>query len=325
MTALSKKEVKFLLVSFGVALILFFYGALNYSMHFVHVADHEYQQFSPNIFQPQFRFYAESILVPLLGKLVGAAKSAYAYQFFTALFQFSILPIVAVLCARRITDELSAWVAMSLFALSFAWLRNYWLGFPDPVTIICLLLVAGAQGRGVVFIFALLASLSHYTLTIFGLLAIFSIARCCDQRGTHLNYWPNVWSVVAALLTGKLVLWVWFFVFRYSPEGRFSHVIKAKVSFFVDQYLKRPFEFWLTPGALFLLINLIIFLFLCFRHRGMAVGQVASLAIAYLCLFLSEDGLRIFSVVISGAYLLLLLNVIPQVVQDAKRVLKPLT
>ena len=44
----------------------------------------------------------------------------------------------------------------------------------------------------------------------------------------------------------------------------------------------------------------------------MALGQLGALFMAYLCLFLSEDGLRIFSVVIVVAYVVLLSEIVPQ-------------
>ncbi len=317
---LSSRDTAF--ICFGVVLsfLTFFYVSTNYGTHFVHAANHEYQQFSSKIFEPQTRFYAESILLPLIAKLIGASKSGFAYQMLTAIFQFAIMPLVALVLARRIPDNCAAITAILIFALSFTWLRDYWLGFPDPITILCLIVASSAARPVLVWWAALLASLSHFTLTIFGLAASFAILGVNGSNTTqgNLGWRTRIWVCIISMSIGKLILLLWFWVFKYSPQGRFAYVIDAKLEFFIGRYVDNPSSFWITPGIIFIVVNFVLFLFLLTRRRLLAIGQVGALLIAYICLFLSEDGLRIFSVVICASYVLLLIHVIPDMLSTLR-------
>jgi hypothetical protein len=327
-----KNEYQFLICGVILSFITFFYEADKYATHFIHVANLEYQQFSARIFDPQSRFYVESILVPLLGKFLGPSKSGYAYQMFTAIFQFAILPVTAVIFSRHIADKRIAFAALFLFAISFTWLRHYWLGFPDPVTILCLIVATTASSSRVTFLAAVLASLSHYTLTLFALIAASATLATDTKRARPqgISICRRVFLFISALVIGKIILLLWFWVFKYTPAGRFSHVMDAQAGFFLKQYLDSPTRYWITPGLLFITVNLGIFFFLLAWKRSLAIGQLSALAVAYICVFLSEDGLRIFSVVISASYVLLLIKVTPDiafgithVIQSIKRRLFP--
>ena len=318
MITFTKKDLGIFIIGLVLAFFLFFYQSASFESHFKHILDNEYQQLSLNIFKPQTRFSAESILVPLLGKIFGASKSAYSYQMFIALFQFAILPLVALILSRYITNTFAAYFALIIFAFSFTHLRNYYLGFPDAVTMLCLIVFAVSTNNKSIFISALLAFLSHFTLTIFGGIAIFSILFFLKKENyLRIKFWNKLSLFITAMIIGKLALLMWYRLFQYNFSNRFNYIFEHRsVGWFIEQYKSHINEFWTTPGLLFLFCNLVICTYLLMKERRLFIGWLCAFSTAYLCLFMSEDGLRIFSVVIVGSYVLLLIKVVPELSLD---------
>ena len=307
------KDNQFLLIGILLSLVTFFWNADRYADHYKHVENHEYQKFSATIFKPQQAFYAESILLPMIGKVLGASKSAYAYQMLTAILQFLILPFVALVFVRRISSDKLALIMLIIFVISFLHLKNYYLGFPDPLTMLCLLVAANAPNSKVLFFAVLGSTLSHYTLTIFGLAAWFLIllSQAVETRAWGAIARKIVYCLLA-VISGKIILTLWFVIFDYQLMSRFAYIDHRGLDFFIKKYNDNPIAFWLTPGLGFIIINLMILFLLILNRWQMALGQLGALFMAYLCLFLSEDGLRIFSVVIVVAYVVLLSEIVPQ-------------
>lgn len=77
--------------------------------------------------------------------------------------------------------------------------------------------------------------------------------------------------------------------------------------FFMGRYEANILGFWLTPGALFLVLYFIITAYFLSRKKyAFVFSALYALAIGYTALFWTVDGLRVFAVVISAPYAYLL-------------------
>jgi hypothetical protein len=120
--------------------------------------------------------------------------------------------------------------------------------------------------------------------------------------------------LVFGLILSKLLLWAWGFAFRYHLDSRFSHAWQSGLSYFLDRYSANPAAFWLTPGLPELFFTCFLFVYFLVRKRlAFALALLASLCIAYLTLFVTTDGLRVFAVVIAPTYALALITLIEDI------------
>jgi hypothetical protein len=121
--------------------------------------------------------------------------------------------------------------------------------------------------------------------------------------------------LVTGLVAGRLFLGVWYWAFNYtSPLGRIEFILNSGIPFFYDRYQLNPIGFWLTPGIVFLLINALIFLFFVFnKNRKLAGGLLLTTAMSYAALFITVDGLRVFSVACCGSYIFVLTRLIDSI------------
>ena len=105
-----------------------------------------YRIFSETIFKPQTIYLAESILMPLIAKFIGANSTVFSYQVLNAFVTLLIMPVICTVFKRRIQSIFGVLLAISLWVFTYAYLKNYDLGFPDPLTIILLALAVGTTG-----------------------------------------------------------------------------------------------------------------------------------------------------------------------------------
>lgn len=115
-------------------------------------------EFSRTIFQPQSAYYAESILLPLLAKILRATQTLLTYKLLCGLFTICILPIAAIFSQRYFQNLYKTLLFILLFGLSFQYLQYYILGFPDPLTILLLILAVFQKRLGTMFFLFVLAS-----------------------------------------------------------------------------------------------------------------------------------------------------------------------
>jgi glucan phosphoethanolaminetransferase (alkaline phosphatase superfamily) len=202
--------------------------------------------FSRSIFQSQSAYYAESILLPLIGKLIGAARSILLYKSLCAVITLGILPIAGVLAQRYFQNFYQALTFILLFGLSFQYLQFYILGFPDPLTIV--LLLAAIFQRNVVTIFCLvtLALLSHFSMAAVGVLALLGLIYTSPifMRAAAKKYYG---SLLISLLTGKCILLSWYWIFHYQLQSRLNWALDKGYPFFFERYQADLYGFWLTP------------------------------------------------------------------------------
>ena len=266
--------------------------------------------FSRSIFQPQSAYYAESILLPLLAKLVGASRTLFTYKFLCGILIISILPVTAVFAQRYFQNTFKTLLFIVLGGLSFQYLQYYILGFPDPLTILLLVLAVFQKRLGAMFTLLALAMLSHFSmaaLSVIGLVGLiyFSPIAGFDSRKKLVGI------ALAAILTGKVILLAWYSLFHYKLVSRLDWVLGKGYPFFLERYETNMAGFWLTPGIPFLVLYfLIAAYFLMQKKFAFVFSAILALAIAYVALFWTVDGLRVFAVVIAAPFAYLLLSFI---------------
>ena len=265
----------------------------------VFLADN-YWTFADSIFQPQTVPWAESILMPLLAKLLGATSDLLAFQFLSVFLTLCILPVFCLMLSQHVKNSLAVLLGIIVFAVTFRFLPDHILGSPDPLTIILILLAAGSQKKAVTF-YIFLAGLSHFSLAVVAAFAMLPLhTQAQPKNESNLT---NAKYLFAGLVLCKITLIGWYWVFDYHLFSRSDFIIDKGLGHFWQLFINNPIAFLYTPGRVFGLICVLIMGYLLFkRHYAAVLGYCFALAVTYLALFITLDGLRIFSVVIVGAF-----------------------
>ena len=266
--------------------------------------------FSRSIFQPQSAYYAESIMLPLLAKLVGASRTLFTYKFFCGILTISILPVTAVFAQRYFQNTFKTLLFIVLFGLSFQYLQYYILGFPDPLTILLLVLAVLQKRLGAVFALLALAMLSHFSMAVLSTIGLIGLVYYSPNTGSYSRK-KFVGVALTAILTGKALLLAWYAVFNYQLLSRLEWALGKGYTFFFERYQVNVMEFWLTPGIPFLVLYFLIAAnFLMQKKFTFVFAALLALVISYTALFWTVDGLRVFAVVIAAPFAYLLLSFI---------------
>jgi len=269
--------------------------------------------FSRSIFQSQSAYYAESILLPLIGKVIGASRSILFYKSLCAFLTISILPISGVLAQRYFQSFYKALAFILLFGLSFQYLQFFILGFPDPLSIVLLLAAIFQRKVSAVFCLVILALLSHFSMAAIGVVALIGLVYVSPAL-MKMSTGKYCAALLLALLAGKLILFAWYGIFHYQLQSRLNWALEKGYPFFFERYEANISEFWLTPGILFLILYfLIAAYFLIQKKYTFVLSAISALAISYIALFWTVDGLRVFAVTIAAPYGYLLMTFIQSV------------
>jgi hypothetical protein len=266
--------------------------------------------FSRSIFQPQSAYYAESILLPLLAKLVGASRTLFTYKFLCGILTVTILPVAAIFAQRYFQNTFKTLLFIILFGLSFQYLQYYILAFPDPLTILLLVLAVFQKRLGAMFVLLVLAMLSHFSMAALSVIGLIGLVSFSPNSGIHSQR-KIVGVALASILAGKAILLAWYVIFHYQLVSRLDWVVGKGYLFFLERYEANVTGFWLTPGIAFLVLYfLIAAYFLMQKKYAFVFSALFALAISYIALFWTVDGLRVFAVVISAPFAYLLLSFI---------------
>jgi len=303
---------KFIYLAFLIILGIFLFFQNSFlSNFFVSGSEDWYVNFSVMIFHPNEAYWNESILLPLLGKLTGASKSLVGYKILCAFISMLILPSLAVLSLRYFNRIINAFLLLICFSASFRYLWLYDLGHPDPLTILLLCSIPLLRSKSFIFMCAFLASLSHFSMALIAILEL-AILYWASLKSSLEKYRGVPIVLLTGLVTGRLFLALWYWAFNYtSPLGRIEFILNSGIPFFYDRYQLNPYGFWLTPGIVFLIVNALMFLFFIFNKNIKLAGSLLlTNALSYAALFITVDGLRVFSVVCCGSYIFLLTRLI---------------
>lgn len=142
------------------------------------------------------------------------------------------------------------------------------------------------------------------SLISLGALSLLILALPTLTRDTKLKTLKAVWL---GLLVSRLLLALWFYLFEYKLTSRVDVVLDGGLTLFINHHKQSLSVFWLTPGLIFLLSYFLISSYFAFKKRALFVMALGgALCLAYASHFLTVDGLRVFAVVISSAYVLML-------------------
>ncbi len=263
----------------------------------------DHLEFSRTIYQSQRTYFSESILFPWLAHLIGANKHWLYYKLLASFLTILIVPVLAYWAWRYFEEKWRAWLMLFIFVLTYRYLwRTYYLGFPDPLTIVLLISAAFQREHVALFGFLVLASLSHFSITLVATCALLLLYATTPMYSRKEKISYIKWSV-AALITGRLLLALWFYRFNYQHQTRLDWAMQYGWDAFVSRYQDDVLGFWLTPGQAFMLAYIIITVWSVGRGKlAYAMGVALSLALAYAALFLTIDGLRVFATVIVCSY-----------------------
>ena len=263
------------------------------------------------IFHPNEAYWNESILLPLLGKLTGASKSLVGYKVLCAVISILILPSLAILSLNYFTRITYSYLFLILFSVSFRYLWTYDLGHPDPLTILLLCAIPLVRSHLAILICVFFAALSHFSMALIATIELIILYSLFSLSKSVKN-WMMPAILLAGLCAGRIFLAIWYSIFHYtSPLGRIEFILNSGLPFFYKRYLENPAGFWLTPGALFLIIHAtMLCFFIAKKYWGLAAGLITALAMSYAALFITVDGLRVFAVVCCGSYVFLLTRTI---------------
>ena len=284
---------------------LFFNSAVVFEPYFLpsyQGAAYWYRIFSESIFKPQNIYLAESILMPLLAKTVGADQTIAKFQILTIFFQLSLMPVICIVFNRTIRSTVGVWLAIALVASSFNYLTKFELGFPDPLTMLLLVCALAAKKRAL-SAFILLAGLSHFSTAVLSALCFLAIRIAYKWQQQELN-WRDEAYIIYGLIGSKICLVLWNFFFKYRLNSRMEFVVDKGIGYFWDRYSLNPSAFWLTPDAAFLWVNGIFLAYLILKKwYWLIAAQLLMLTIAYASLFVTVDGLRVFAVVVACPFI----------------------
>lgn len=308
---ISKSGIWLLIVSIALGLSIFF--KLPFLSQFFDLDSVDwYVKYSQTIFSPshdaRVLYWGESILLPLLGNVLGASKSLAAYKILCAFLSISILPVLTMLVLYQTQSVRITGFFLLAFSGTFIFLGEMGLGYPDPLTLL-LMFIAVLQRSNLVMAFCIsLAALSHFSMATVSTVALCVLFITTPENGGTKKIKKTVFAILG-LVFGRLLLQVWFWKFYYlHVTGRIEWFFDRGPQFFIDRYLHNPWEFWLTPGWAFLITYLIITLYFLYqRQYRFVIAILIPIALAYGVLFCTLDGLREFACVIGPAYAYLLL------------------
>jgi len=280
----------------------------------------DYYEFSRTLYQPQQTYFSESILLPWVALLLGASKHWLFYKIFGSFLNLLLLPVIAYAVIRYFNDAAKSWCFIIIFLFTFRYIwQTFYLGFPDPVTIMLLAAVALQRQPLPLFFLVLLAALSHFSMTLIGLSA-FAMLLITAPGYTKQYKFTLLKYVGVALILGKILLTAWFYRFSYIPYNRLNWAIDHGLASFISRYQADVWGFWLTPGVNFLYVfGFSLGLALAYRNVLFALVMCLTLALSYLALFFTIDGLRVFAVVIVAPYVFIIRTVIEQTFQRFKQ------
>jgi hypothetical protein len=301
------------LLSLAISVKLFF-SSTSIPWSFTRDSVEWYVNFSKEIFHPGYflkgAYFTESMLMPAIANIFGAARSLEAYKIFCSLMTISILPLWTIAYQCRTSNPLKTFLFIVLAAICFHYFYDYVLGFPDPLTILILGIIALQQNNRTLVFLIVLACLSHFFLALISIVSLMLLVSCSpyltkEKKVALIKY------LIFGILLGKLLLMTWLWAFDYHPLSRLQWAIDSGITVFVQNYTQLGIDFWLTPGIYFLLFYLVACsIFILKKYFLFSLAALFSLAICYCALFFTVDGYRILAVAITATYIFITIEFI---------------
>jgi hypothetical protein len=273
-------------------------------------------------------YWGESILLPIIAKVVGASQSKAAYFFLCGLISLAIIPTFSFLALHRLQSLPKAIIFILLLVTTFPYMRQMDYSSPDFLTILLIGSAVLSQSYWMLFCGILLATLSHFSIALVSTIGLIPLLYFSPLLNPETRK-KTVLYLMAGLITGRGLLALWYWKFDYlHTGGRRDYVIDLGANFFAEKYLENPSQFWLTPQTSFLLLYFLTVLYFAYLKKYyFCMAALFALFLSYAAMFFTVDGYRIFAAVIAGAYGYLILCLVSQLhlspKQSSKNQLKP--
>lgn len=273
----------------------------------------EYFDFVRTIYYPQTIYLAESILFPWVAYLVGAGKHWLYYKIYCSFAIVMVLPAIAFFAMNYFNTATKSWCFFILFLTTFKYYWGpYYIGMPDPFVVIFLVACSLERSPKVLFIFVVLATLTHFTITLIALASIVALL-IASPAYTRLKKLEYIKYVVAGVLTGRALLQLWYYRFNYAISDRIDYASDLGLRHFVTRYERNPVDFWLAPGVTFFFVLIIMLAVALFKKQIFyASAMLLTLTFAYISYFFTVDGLRVFGLVMVAPFSFMLRNALDQ-------------
>jgi hypothetical protein len=282
-----------------------------------------YGVFASQIFHPYQTYISESVLLPLIAKVLGASTSRSSWLVLCSIVTFLVMPVLTAIAIFQ-TNSTRKGLLFLLAIASLLNLQDLPLGFPDPMTIMMLGIVAMQNRIIPLFVAAFFASISHFSLSLFSLFGLGVLIRCDVRSGLTVNDKKyRIYGLLLGALAGKIFVAVWHLLLNYHAESRLQWALNYGLQEFWARYAQDPLAFWLTPGIGFLIVYGFILCVLAWcRNLQLAIAGFVVLFIAYAANYLALDGVRIFTTAASAPLVYLALRVVDSVAVSKSTVTK---
>ena len=266
-----------------------------------------YYEFARTVFEPQRGYWAESLLVPLLANVMGAAGSLAAYKIFCLALTVVCLVWLAALIADRLQSPLpvmTASIGIALFP-QIVELFGGVLGSPDPLVAValCTAVLAPSPAARIAALFV--ASMTHFTLTAMATPAIV-ILNAHEMRLTIRDAIRDrrLWCLALTPAVAGFALLAWFLAFSYRFMPRAGWVAERGLGYFIDFNMAQIDAFYTVIGPVAIAATVAFAAIATLRRDWLALlGILTALICAYVAHFLSVDRPRIFGTIYMPAYL----------------------
>jgi hypothetical protein len=298
-------------IIFGI--LIFF----NYSQVFGWIsADYEpvYVGYSQTIFHPdhmaRVMYWGESILLPIIANLIGASKSKPSFFFLCSFIYLLLFPVFSYLALEKLKSTPRALLFILLLGISYLIDGG---GSPDSLIILLMGIAALSNSLTVIFISVILSCLAHFSLTFIAVLGLIPLIYFSPFNAKKSSI-KTIGILLLALIVGRCMLELWFWTFDYlHTNGRIKYVYDLGFEFFKLRYMKNPDEFWLAPNISFLVIFCCVFMYFIYLKKFLfCFAALFGLSLAYIAMFFTLDGYRIFAVAISASWIYFLLAFMSQ-------------
>jgi hypothetical protein len=309
----SRAVVRFLYNPWGICLVGFLlsgYMFFNSTWSFELYLDQNgkgylasnYWHLAQSIFSPQKAFYAESILWPLLARLLGASEDFFTFQMLSGFLFLSLLPIIFLTSRIAILSNVGYVIGIFFFVISLNYFYNPVLGAPDPLVIIFILMMCISRSK-MIIAYSILGVLAHFHVMALAILALAPMYLLKDSRKKkNIQY---LFYMALGLIIAKVIITGWSIIFLYNIFDRADFIIEKGLDFFTGRLLEAPFHFLYSPGPYFLFTSLaILFIVIFKRAYWIFLAYLWALLISYCAHFVTLDGLRVFTSVTIGSFFL---------------------
>jgi hypothetical protein len=254
-----------------------------------------------NLFSPMETYLSESLLTPLIANITGMNATPYLFQVLSLGLVLGSLLVLSVLFSmqhKTIGGLIVTSILFSYYPLAGDLFRS--LGYPDPLTMILLILATATKTSKLKMVFIFFAGLSHFSMVAVALTSLLLIDMIKSNMALNVsNFIRNAHVYIIPLILSKLFIIIFGYIFEYSSPSRFTTALSYGLDHFIEWNLARPYDFIDVlgiPGVMYVA-------FVIYKYRQTMIPLFITLTLSYIAFFFTEDRPRVFGVVFAPMYI----------------------